>query len=48
MLAKRVFYPIDLIEVCQSGLEQQLIGADDGKGLAHVCDGLRCDKQRLG
>src|SRR5258708_23713254 len=47
VLAKHVFYPIDLIEVCKSGTANQLIGADVGKGLSHVFDGLSCDWHRL-
>src|SRR5258708_4582992 len=47
VLAKHVFYPIDLIEVCKSGPTNQLIGADVGKGLSHFFDGLSCDWHRL-
>ena len=32
VLARHVLSPIDLIEVCQSGPEHQLIGAGVGKG----------------
>src|SRR5260221_14752717 len=46
VLDKHVFYPIDLIEVCKAGPENQLIGADVGKGLSHFFDGLRCDWHR--
>src|SRR5260221_13219545 len=46
VLDKHVFYPIDLIEVCKAGPENQLIGADVGKVLCHFFEGLRFDWHR--